>query len=91
MHTLVHEQDIRDEGIAIGLEQGRNDKIAIVQRLLQKDYSINEIIDIVGCAQELIDEAKRKVEGMRWNLINWLKREEVSDVMQKEEILMQML
>ena len=64
MHTLVHEQDIRDEGIAIGLEQGRNDKIAIVQRLLQKDYSINEIIDIVGCTQELIDEAKRKVEGI---------------------------
>ena len=39
--SIVHEQDIRDEGIAIGLEQGRNDKIAIVQRLLQKDYSIS--------------------------------------------------
>ena len=38
---ITKEQDIRDEGIAIGSEQGRNDKIAIVQRLLQKDYSIS--------------------------------------------------
>ena len=93
MHTLVHEQDIRDEGIALGrlemiqnalkggsspdeiarilgissveqgIEQGierglEQGKLAITQRLLQKNYSDEEIMDIVDCTQELIDEAR---------------------------------
>lgn len=56
MHTLVHEQDIRDEGIAIGKEQRI---IAVVRRLLLKNYPDSEIMEIANCNQELIDKVRK--------------------------------
>ena len=78
MHTLVHEQDIRDEGIAIGLEQGiergieqgieqgleqgmQQEQVVIVRRLLQKNYSDSEIMEITECSQEVINSIKSEM------------------------------
>ena len=63
MHTLVHEQDIRDEGIAIGIERGieqgiEQENIATIKRLIQKNYPDNEIMEIAACSQELIDKVR---------------------------------
>ena len=61
MHTLVHEQDIRDEGIAIGREEGiQQEMFTIVQRLIQRNYPDSEIMEITGCKQELIEKAKKE-------------------------------
>ena len=60
MHTLVHEQDIRDEGIAIGIEQ---ELVAVIRRLIQKNYTDIEIMDIVSCSEEMICKVRAESEN----------------------------
>ena len=76
MHTLVHEQDIRDEGIAIGIErgkeqgieqgieQGRNDeRITIVINAINSGMTESEIVSKLCIPQETIDAAKAEMDS----------------------------
>ena len=58
MHTLVHEQDIRDEGIAIGIPLGR---LEMIQNALKNGSSPEEISRVMGITPEEVAEAQRQM------------------------------
>ena len=71
MHTLVHEQDIRDEGIAIGREQGLEQGLeqgsvhaqtTIVINALNSGMTESEIHSKLLIPLEIIDAAKARME-----------------------------
>ena len=53
---------IENEGIAKGIEQGKNESLEqIILKMLEKDYNIEEIIQITGASEEKIKEMKAKL------------------------------
>ena len=62
MHTLVHEQDIRDEGIAIGIEQGIPlGRLEMIQNALKSGSSPDEIARILGISLEEVSKAQEEM------------------------------
>ena len=54
MHTLVHEQDIRDEGIALG-------RLEMIQNALKSGSSPDEIARILGISLEEVSKAQEEM------------------------------
>ncbi|MCL1934173.1 MAG: Rpn family recombination-promoting nuclease/putative transposase [Candidatus Azobacteroides sp.] len=58
-------EESREEGIAVGIEKGiekgrEREKIAVIQKCLLKNMSIDDIIDLTGFSKEQIMEMKTK-------------------------------
>ena len=58
MHTLVHEQDIRDEGIAIGREQGIRE---LIQNALKNGMSPEDVSKILCVTSEEVSKAQEEM------------------------------
>ena len=66
MHTLVHEQDIRDEGIEIGKELGINQGLlqaqtSIVINALNSGMTESEITTKLLIPAEIVEDAKKEL------------------------------
>ena len=62
MHTLVHEQDIRDEGIEIGINQGLlQAQTSIVINALNSGMTESEITTKLSIPAEIVEDAKKEL------------------------------
>ena len=61
-----HEKCIRKEefedGFAKGISQGQNNEtLAVVRRLILRNYPDNEIMEIANCSKEMLEQMKNEL------------------------------